>query len=269
MLNHHEEIDGAIAEINRIKKQLIKLRVRQIRNSEQRDLLKATALSWFRNHRKSATSSISPDLLAAIDRPYQRILDATERDSAKSSYVSAVQEAKDALLKARNEALVADPAPQTADAPPDFAPLASDAIMQGILIRRWEECGRCLYARAPLAAIVMMGGLLEALFVSRANKLADKAILFASSAAPIDQKTKKHLDLRQWTLSPYIDVGYDLKWISRSAKDIAVVLRDYRNFVHPEKERSHGVFFSHDDAVMLWGVTKTLCRELLAMKGEV
>jgi hypothetical protein len=115
----------------------------------------------------------------------------------------------------------------------------------------------------------MMGGLLEALFVSRANKLSDKATLFTSAAAPIDSKTKKPLDLRQWTLAPYIDVGHDLKWISRSAKDIAVILRDYRNYVHPEKERSHGVVLSPDDATMFWEVTKTLSRELLSMKGAV
>jgi hypothetical protein len=68
-------------------------------------------------------------------------------------------------------------------------------------------------------------------------------------------------------LAPYIDVGHDLGWISRSAKDIAIVLRDYRNYVHPEKERAHGVSLAADDASMLWEVTKTLSKELLAMKG--
>jgi hypothetical protein len=212
----HTEIDGAIAEIDCVRKLLGKLKMRQIRNSEHRDLLKATALSWFRNRRGPIARSISSELLLAIDRPYQRILDATERDSAKSTYEGAAKEAKEALLNARREVLLASP---TADSAPDFSPLASDAAMQAILTRRWEECSRCLDAKAPLAATVMMRGLLEALFVSRANKLANKASLFASSATPIDPKTKKPLDLRQWTLAPYIDVGHDLKWISRSAKD--------------------------------------------------
>jgi len=152
-------------------------------------------------------------------------------------------------------------------AAPAFGPLAADPQMQAILTRRWEECTRCLLASAPLAATVMMGGLLEALFVSRANKLADKSALFRSPAAPIDSKTKKALDLRQWTLAPYIDVGHDLGWISRSAKDVAAILRDYRNYVHPEKERAHGVNLSGDDAAMLWEITKSLSKELLGMKG--
>jgi hypothetical protein len=243
--------------------------VRQIRNSEHRDLLKATALSWFRNHRVSMVGLISGELLTTIDHLYQIILAASERDAAKSTYVDAVSKAKDALVVARSEALLATRVIQTSDIAPDFTSLASDPTMQAILVRRWDECGRCLIADAPLAATVMMGGLLEALFVSRVNKLSDKRKLFASSVVPIDPRTKKPLELRQWTLASYIDIGHDLKWISRSAKDIAVVLRDYRNYVHPEKERSHGIVLALDDAAILWEVTKTLSRELLAMKGAV
>lgn len=269
MADHHSEIESAITEIEHIRKLLGKLKVRQIRNSEHRDVLKATALSWFRNHRVFIIGSISTDLLTAIDQSYQTILDATAREAAKSTYFNAANQAKESLVSARSEALLVTKAPPTTDTPPDFTPLASDPLMQAILIRRWDECGRCLAAGAPLAATVMMGGLLEALFVSRANKLTDKRKLFASSVVPIDSKTNKPLDLRQWMLASYIDVGHDLMWISRSAKDVAIILRDYRNYVHPEKERSHGITLSLDDAVMLWEVTKSLSRELLAMKGVV
>lgn len=261
------EIDEAIAEIERVRKRLAKVKVKQIGASEHRDFLKATALSWFRSRRPSIAASLPVEMVSAIDGPYQRILDATARYSSRTTYVAAAKEARDALLVARSAVLTAAPITSTTSAPPDFTPLASDPIMQAILTRRWEECDRCLQFGAPLAATIMMGGLLEALFVSRANKLTNKSVLFASAVAPIDGKTKKPLDLRHWTLAPYIDVGHDLKWISRSAKDIAVVLRDYRNYVHPEKERSHGVVLAQDDAVMLWEVTRGLAKELLSMKG--
>lgn len=267
MQDLHSHIEGVIAELDRARKLLGKVKAPQVRNAEHRDFLKATALTWFRNHRAPLASSVRTEVLAAIDGPYRAILNATDRNSAKSTYVVAVSRAKTALLDARNDALLAAPAPRTGDTAPAFAPLAADPQMQAILSRRWDECTRCLQANAPLAATVMMGGLLEALFVSRANKLSDKGSLFRSKAAPIDQKTKKPIDLRQWTLAPYIDVGHDLGWISRSAKDVAVILRDYRNYVHPEKERAHGVTLSTDDAAMLWEVTKTLSKELLAMKG--
>ncbi len=268
MADASAEIDSTLVELEHIRKRLVKIKTPQVRSKEDRGALKATALSWFRNHRVSIAHALSDDSLEKIDEAYRVILDAADRESATNTYRTAVVGTKAALVEARTHALVAPPR-RTADVVPDFSPLASDEKMQEILARRWEECRRCLFANAPLAATVMMGGLLEALFVSRANKLLDKRSLFSSSVAPLDPKTKKALDLRQWTLGPYIDVAHDLKWISRSAKDVAVVLRDYRNYVHPEKERAHGIVLSVDDSTMFWEVTKSLSKELLAMKGIV
>jgi hypothetical protein len=260
-------LDSALIEVERARKFVAKVKARQIRNVEQRDFLKATALSWFRTHRAFVAPLLDPEALSSIDTPYRTVLDATERDSGKGTYVAALRKAKDALVRARSDTLLAHPTVRTEDAAPDFRLLASSGEMQAILARRWDECTRCLQANAPLAAAVMMGGLLEALFVSRANQLVDKSSLFRAKAAPIDAKTRKALDLRQWTLAPYIDVGHELKWISHSAKDVGAILRDYRNYVHPEKERAHGIVLTLDDARMLWEVTKSLSRELLGMKG--
>jgi hypothetical protein len=265
--DHHSRIEAVISELERARNFLARIKSPQIRNAEQRDFLKATALSWFHTHRPTLSAALPPEVVNSADEPYRAILNATDRNSAKGTYQTAVRSAKDALVAARNQALVLAPTTRTGDSAPVFGPLAADSQMQAILTRRWEECARCLNANAPLAATVMMGGLLEALFVSRANKMVDKNALFRSPAAPIDSKTKKGLDLRQWTLAPYIDVGHDLGWISRSAKDVAAILRDYRNYIHPEKERAHGVSLSGDDAAMLWEITKSLSKELLAMKG--
>jgi|HubBroStandDraft_6_1064221.scaffolds.fasta_scaffold05257_4 hypothetical protein len=268
--DHHTDLDAAIADIDRIRKFLGRTKDRQIRNGPDRDFLKATALSWFRSRRPIIATVLGADLLEAIDKPYQIILDASEKQSSRTNYVTAATVAKEALLAARRALLAATPqigGQSLADQSPDFSPLASDPVMRTILARRWQECRLCMSAGAALAATVMMGGLLEALFVARANRMMDKAQLFASPATPVDHKTKKALELRQWTLAPYIDVGHDLQWISRSAKDVAVILRDYRNYIHPEKERSHGVALTVDDARMFWEITKTLSRELLSLKG--
>jgi hypothetical protein len=266
--DHYDELDAAIGDIDRLRQFMKRTKDRQIRKGEDRDFLKSTALSWFRSRRASIAEGLPSDLLRRIDEPYQAILDAAEKHSARKTYVDAATAAKTALVAARKAVLTAPwKARNSTESSPDFSPLASDRTMQDILSRRWGECQICITAGAPLAATVMMGGLLEALFVARANKLSDKSALFQSRAAPLDFKTKKPLELRQWTLAPYIDVGHDIKWISRSGKDVAVVLRDYRNYIHPEKERSHGVALTADDARMLWEVTKSLSRELLAMKG--
>ena len=125
------------------------------------------------------------------------------------------------------------------------------------------QCQKCVVAQAHLASIVMMGGLLEAMFVARANRMANKSLLVKAAAAPKDAKTSKVLDIRDWTLRPYIEVGHELGWITRSAKDVAGVLSEYRNYVHPEKERRHNVELQGQDTAMLWGVTKSLVQQLL------
>jgi hypothetical protein len=266
----HADLDNAIADVDRIRTYLGKTKDRQVRKGEDRDFLKATAWSWFRTRRLSIAEVLARDVLAAIDAPYQVILDGADKHSSKQTYVNAAKAAKIALLAARKAMLVApSPAPTANEAPPNFSPLASDVVMQTILSRRWNECQICLGAGAPLATVVMMGGLLEALFVARANRLSDKSVLFKAAGAPLDKQTKKPLALQNWMLASYIAVGHELQWISKSGKDVAGVLREYRNYIHPEKERSHGVVLEIDDARMLWEVTKTLSRELLALKGKV
>jgi hypothetical protein len=132
---------------------------------------------------------------------------------------------------------------------------------------RWHECCKCVGANAHLAAIVMMGGLLEALFVARANKLPDKRALVNAVSAPKDKSTGKTLNYQEWMLDSYIKVARELNWITESAKDVADILKEYRNFIHPEKERRHGVVLALNDSSMFWQVTKALARQLLASAG--
>ena len=267
----YADLDDLVREIDRALRVLKRINGAQVRNAEHRDFFRATALSWFHTRRTVVAQDMGTEVVEQIDTPYRTILDATDRHSSKNTYIEAAKLAKQTLIEARSRALVPVSSPafqHTVDSAPGFGPLVSDPAMQSILERRWDECRRCIDAGAPLAATVMMGGLLEALLVARANKLSDKSKLFKASATPIDPKTKKPLDLRQWMLGPYIDVGHELMWISNSAKHVAVILRDYRNYIHPEKERSHGIALSTDDAAMFWELTKSLSRELLAMKGE-
>lgn len=135
--------------------------------------------------------------------------------------------------------------------------------MRDILTRRWNECAKCVGADAHLAAIVMMGGLLEALFVARANKMPDKTPLVSATNAPKEKATGKTVNYQEWMLDSYIKVGFELKWITESAKDVADKLKEYRNFIHPAKELRYGVTLDLNDSSMFWQVTKALARQLL------
>jgi hypothetical protein len=134
--------------------------------------------------------------------------------------------------------------------------------MRGILGERWKECVRCVEANAPLAATVMMGGLLETLLLGRINRESNQAPIHTAKAAPKD-RSGKTLQLREWGLKDYIAVAHELKWITVSAREVAGVLRDFRNYIHPHKQHMHGVNLSRDDAALLWGVSKSIAVQVL------
>ena len=136
--------------------------------------------------------------------------------------------------------------------------------MQAILRRRWKETSLCLKAGAHLAATVMMGGMLEAFLLARVNHLSDRSPLFNTSACPKSKRTGKPLPLQEWTLQHYIDVAHKMGWIREAARDVGVVLRDYRNYIHPAKELSHGVKIEKEDSDIFWVVFQKLVNQIAA-----
>lgn len=256
----------ALDECTAANRRLKKVAGAQVRNTDDVASLLATAETWFHTHRPTLLRSVSETELADVDRAYKDVLSATSRKSAKTTYSKALYEAKHGLVKLRSVIVTLPPAStvRTEDTAPDFVPLVGNPEMLQILTRRWQECVRCVDAEAHLAGIVMMGGLLEALFVARANALIDKSGLVKSSAAPKDPKSGKTQNYQEWMLDSYIKVGRELGWITESAKDVADILKEFRNFVHPAKELRYQIELGKNDSSLFWEVTKTLARQLLA-----
>ncbi len=261
-----EAIYQAIREAQRIRSVTRKKNGLQIRGSE-RDIIRATALTWFNNHRPKLVGVFSQADLKSVDGLYQKIVESSHRNALRSTYIVTLREISDQLVQLRSDNVVrlaAAPSTSaaTTDGPPDFSPLVNDPQMKAILARRWIECTTCIAAGAPLAAAVMIGGLLEGLLLARVNRETNKRPIFTASTAPRD-KQGNTLVLKEWTLQNYIDVAHELKWISETAKDIGVVLRDYRNYIHPYKELSSGVSLGNNDAALLWEIGKSIARQLL------
>jgi hypothetical protein len=190
-------------------------------------------------------------------------LDASDRATARTTYSARLKELREALIVLRKDGLSASAIRlATLDPAPDFSPLTGDPEMQQILVERWQECVKCIEAEAPLSATVMMGGLLETLLLGRINRETNKAAVFQAKSAPKD-KTAKTKPLGEWMLNDYIGAAHDLKWITFSAKEVAEVLRDFRNYIHPHKQLRHGVRLSGDDAKLLWEVSKSIAVQVL------
>lgn len=260
------DLDAAIREVAKARAIVSKIRTSQVRGIDELAMLSATAWAWFKTHRPTIEAARPGIDLSGADAHFQAVLDATTRAAAKSTYLASLSGAKDALIEIRASLLtptsVIAPAPAD-DNPPDFSPLAGNQEMRDILTRRWHECRKCVTANAHLAAIVMMGGLLEALFVARANRMPNKDPLTKATAAPKDKSTGKTINYQEWMLDSYLKVGHELGWITDSARQVADVLKEYRNYVHPAKELRHKVELAHNDSTIFWQVTKALVRQLL------
>jgi hypothetical protein len=265
-----EAIDAAIREVTSARRLVANVKTKQVSGKEALAVLKSTAYAWFHTHRAKVMACTENHDLSEVSRHYHAVLESTDKYAAKTTYLDALKDAKNALNSLRSAILAAPVAhapPVTDDLAPDFSPLAGNQDMRDVLTRRWHECNKCVKAEAHLAAIVMMGGLLEALFVARANKLPKKDPLINAASAPKDKQTGKTLNYQDWMLDSYIKVGHELGWITDSAKQVADVLKEYRNYIHPAKELRHRVQLARNDSTMFWQVTKALVRQLLMSTG--
>jgi hypothetical protein len=264
-------IDAAIAEVENLRRVLKRQTSTQVQSEEERQIIKATALSWFNGHRGVIEPFVGGENLKPLDDLYRHLLDAAARGTLRTKYIVGFKEIKKRFISLQTDHVInLSKAPTTAGAPgavsdpaPQFTPLISDPKMQLILQKRWQECVICVKSGAPLGATVMMGGILEGLLLARINQLPNKAPVNTAATAPRDKATGKTLLLKDWGLKNFIDVAHELKWITTTAKDIGEVLRDYRNYIHPQKEFSHGVSLTPGDAEMLWNIAKSIIVQVL------
>ena len=264
MTESQQALDDAIRRCDFLQAMLRKKTTRQVWAEDERNTIKATCLAWFNNQNPRISPQIGSGSLVAADALYNRVLKAGERAGSRALYKQSLKQLRAELIEIRAKQMSAvSKAAVTADVTPNFAALVPDPKMQGILERRWNECVLCLNSPAPMAATVMMGGLLEGLLLARVNKEPSQQPIFTAVAAPKDRTSGRTLALKEWTLKHFIDVAHELGWISESAKDVSIVLRDYRNYIHPQKELSHGVTLKPEDATVLWEVAKSISKQLL------
>jgi len=258
-------IDKAINQIESLAKVLKMSNSVQVQSQDDKGLVKANALSWFKNIRPEL--ALDDAILSIIDEIYKFLLEASEKSTGRSIYLLQLKNLKKELIRLRTENLIniSSHANQNniPDIPPNFNPLIQDLKMITILKNRWEECVKCISVDAPLSSVVMMGGILEAILLAKINSFPDKQRIFKLKAAPIEKKTSKVLPLHEWTLRNYIDVAHEIGWITQSVKDVGEVLRDYRNYIHPYKEYSHGIKIIKSDAELFWSITKSIIKQVL------
>lgn len=262
-----DAIDEILSSVDKLRRVLRKKKTKQVTASEERTIVKATCFAWFKKHRPVLNGIHENVGLQTVDGSFQELLECSDRATSRTRYRDELKVLRTNLVRMRSQiALLGETAnvgcPESTP-PPDFSKLIADPRMQDILKRRWSETQKCIVAKAYLAATVIMGSLLEALLLARVNRLPDRSPVFGSRCAPRNAKTGKTRPLQEWTLNSYIDVAHDLGWIRKAARDVGVVLRDYRNFIHPEKEFTHGITVDENDARMFWAIFTQLSEQII------
>ncbi len=262
-MDPYDPIGAPLEDSNKIFRAISRARTQRISSQEIKSHLRAVGFSWFKSYRQNYHESTFSDSLSVLDLEYRALIDAAEKRPQKDNILHHLKKIQSVLKQIRVQALSTAPSTATkSDAPPSFAALVSDPFMQSLLLSRWIECISCISADAPVAAIVMMGGLLESLLSARINSEPNKAAIFQAKAAPKD-KLGKTLPLKEWGLRDYIGVAYELQWISKTAHGVSDVLRDYRNYIHPYKQFSSRTILTGKDAQLLWEVFKSIARQLV------
>ena len=261
MLAFVSEINTVLDAVNRLRKRLHRSANRQVRSLEERTLVQATAQAWFKTHRPLITDVHNDPNFKVVDQGFASLLEWADQNTTRLKYRELLQTLKTTLIKLRSSGVLV--APNIEPERPQFSVLIADPKMLDILERRWTETLACKRVSADLAATVMLGGLLEALFLARINRMPSRSPLFTSSAAPKD-KAGNTKALKEWGLKDYLDVAKELGWIRQSAKDVGQVLRDYRNYIHPEKELSHGISVDGQDTAMFVNVFSSIANQIIA-----
>ncbi|MDO8469401.1 MAG: hypothetical protein Q7S84_00060 [bacterium] len=262
---HTGLFDFAIQEVDKLKKHLAKQRALQIRSVADCELIRAYSLAWNHTHRANALSIVSPEQIRKADFLYAKLSTATYKATGKTVYLTLLKEIRAELLLVQGQSFVSG-GMSTDLKIPDISKLVQNPEMARLLQRRMQEVLDAI-DKSPLTATIMMGAVLEALFLARINTLSNKKALFALKATPKD-KNGKPQELKEWGLNDFIEISHEMGWIRKPLKDISAVLRDYRNIIHPVKELSLmkemkiDILVNDSDAKMFWRVFFELSEQI-------
>lgn len=105
-----------------------------------------------------------------------------------------------------------------------------DAGLLPIMESRLQEVHKCMQSNAPLAAIILCGSILEGLLLGQACQ--SPAKFNQANSSPKD-KTGFVKKFHEWTLENLINVAHEIGFLKLDVKNYSVVLRKFRNYIHP------------------------------------
>lgn len=138
----------------------------------------------------------------------------------------------------------------------DFAYVANTHL-RAILQRDYRDLQRAIAAKFWKGAVILSGGLLEAL-------LADQLLSHGSKAISAASAPKKNPDILSWRFVELIAVSAEIGIVSKGAERLSHSVREYRNLVHPHKELRDKLVANEPEAKIALQVLHLVDRDLSA-----
>jgi hypothetical protein len=139
--------------------------------------------------------------------------------------------------------------PGDADSPIDLSSLVTDEGMNKHLHALWREAAQCYEAGANIATVVMLGSFLEGILLAK-ERLINQLSPDAGEA------------YSRRTLGELVTMALENGWIHQTRYGFSDVLRNYRNFVHPQKAASAGHTLDKGTATICMHVVREVLRDL-------
>ena len=131
--------------------------------------------------------------------------------------------------------------------------LQLDANVNEIIKCRLCEVEACIRAEASLAAIFMIGSILEGILLGIAISYPRQ--FNQTNCAPRDAEKKVKL-FPEWKLSNLIDAAAEIGILKQDVKKFSHVVRDFRNYIHPYQQMASRFLPDNHTAMICFQVLK-------------
>ena len=115
--------------------------------------------------------------------------------------------------------------------------LPVDSEVSDIIQDRLQEAQACLTVGAHLSVIILCGSVLEAILLGAAQK--DPKTFNRAAGSPKGQDGRVK-EFRHWSLSDFIEVAYNIELLTLDVRQFSHQLREFRNYIHPDKQVKAG-----------------------------
>ena len=146
----------------------------------------------------------------------------------------------------------------------DLSLLTKDTTFANFLRERWIETQKCIKAETYLAAVILMGSLLEGVLFAVVKD--NQETSNRAKASP--KKNGKPKPSDEWSLNDLIEVAHECGWIKKDRKAFNDILRDYRNIVHPRHQLQTMVNPDEGTTAICWEVVKATINDLITWRKQ-